>query len=60
LGGCPANPLIDGDGSNPRGISLGSSDPALGDGRTGWYVNTITGKFSANDDKGKYPEHVRY
>jgi hypothetical protein len=56
----PANPFIDGNGSDPRGISFGSSDPASGDGRTGWYVNTTTGKFSANDDKGRYPAHVKY
>lgn len=39
-------------------ITLGTDDPAPGAGDTGWYINTDTGKFSANSDVAKYPDHV--
>jgi hypothetical protein len=56
----PANPFIEGVGNDPKGVSFGTCDPAPGDGRTGWYLNITTGKFSANDDKSKHPAHVTY
>ena len=31
-------------------ITFGTADPAPGDGTSGWYINTNTGKFSANDN----------
>jgi general secretion pathway protein G len=41
-------------------VSFGTTDPAPGDATTGWYFNTSTGKFSANSDVAKYPNHVNY
>ena len=31
-----------------------------GDGTTGWYLDTTTGKFSANSDVSKYPTHSTF
>ncbi len=31
-------------------ITFGTANPAPGDGTSGWYLNTSTGKFSANDN----------
>jgi general secretion pathway protein G len=31
-------------------LTFGTADPAPGDGTSGWYINTSTGKFSANDN----------
>ena len=41
-------------------ITFGTADPAPGDGNSGWYINTSTGKFSANDSIVAYPNHVLY
>lgn len=38
---------------NNDGVSFGTSDPSPGDGTSGWYYNTETGRFSANDPKHK-------
>ena len=42
----PANPFAS---TNQDGVNFGTADPAPGDGTSGWYFNTSTGKFSAND-----------
>lgn len=42
----PTNPYAD---TNADGLSFGTADPAPGDGTTGWYFNTSSGKFSPND-----------
>ena len=53
----PANAFVS--GTTTADISLGTDDPAPGDAATGWYVNTEKGKFSANSDKTKYPDHIK-
>ena len=35
--------------TNAAGVTFGTADPAPGNAATGWYFNTSTGKFSAND-----------
>jgi len=42
----PTNPFAT---TNADGVNFGTADPAPGDGTSGWYFNTNTGKFSAND-----------
>ncbi|OPX22916.1 MAG: hypothetical protein B1H04_04350 [Planctomycetales bacterium 4484_123] len=42
----PTNPFAS---TNADGVNFGTADPAPGDGTSGWYFNTSTGKFSAND-----------
>ena len=54
----PANPFVEGSAAST--IEFGSQDPAPGDGTTGWYMNTQTGKFSCNDSKADNPSHVLY
>jgi len=54
----PANAFVSGADATAA-ISLGTDDPAPGDAATGWYVNTEKGKFSANSDKTKYPDHIK-
>ena len=54
----PTNGFVSGDANDPIAVSFGTADPAPGDGLTGWYFNTDTGKFSANSDKVKYPAHI--
>jgi general secretion pathway protein G len=43
----PVNAFVSGTASGA--VGFGTTDPAPGDGSTGWYFNTSTGKFSAND-----------
>lgn len=45
----PTNPFVAANGDQ---VSFGVADPAPGDDSTGWYFNTSTGKFSANDSLG--------
>jgi prepilin-type N-terminal cleavage/methylation domain-containing protein len=54
----PANPFVN--GSAASAIEFGTQDPAPGDGTTGWYLNTQTGKFSCNDSQAENPSHVQY
>ena len=54
----PANPFVN--GSVASTIEFGTRDPAPGDGTTGWYLNTKTGKFSCNDSHADNPNHVQY
>jgi general secretion pathway protein G len=54
----PANPFVS--GSAASSIEFGTQDPAPGDGTTGWYLNTQTGKFSCNDSQADNPSHVQY
>jgi general secretion pathway protein G len=42
----PTNPFVSANGDQ---VSFGTDDPAPGNGNTGWYYNTDSGKFSAND-----------
>ena len=42
----PTNPFLS---VNADGVNFGVADPAPGDGTSGWYFNTGSGKFSAND-----------
>ena len=44
----PKNPFVSGDAADD--ISFGTGNPD-GDGSTGWFFNTSTGKFSPNDSK---------
>lgn len=46
--------------TSSQAISFGTADPATGDGTTGWYFNTSTGKLSANSDKTKYASHITW
>jgi len=41
----PTNPFVS---TSANGVTFGTADPAPGDGSSGWYFNTSTGKFSAN------------
>ena len=41
-------------------LTFGTADPAPGNAASGWYINTSTGKFSANDSIVAYPNHVLY
>jgi general secretion pathway protein G len=45
----PGNSFVS-DGTKSGLITFGTTDPAPGDGSSGWYLNTSTGKFSANDN----------
>ncbi len=36
--------------ANATVINFGTAAPAPGDGTSGWYINTSTGQFSANDN----------
>jgi hypothetical protein len=54
----PANPFVSGPAASA--IEFGAQDPAPGDGTTGWYLNTQTGKFSCNDSQADNPSHVQY
>lgn len=56
----PTNSFVSGEGTTPNGVSFGTEDPAPGDGTTGWYINTDTGKFSANSKIATYPNHVNF
>ncbi len=49
LQGFPANPFCENQ-SIARQVKVGKG-PCPGDGTTGWYVSTTTGRFSANDTK---------
>ncbi|HET6428437.1 MAG TPA: prepilin-type N-terminal cleavage/methylation domain-containing protein [Phycisphaerae bacterium] len=42
----PTNPFAS---TEQDGVTFGAVDPAPGNDATGWYFNTSTGKFSAND-----------
>ena len=42
----PDNPFVEENGDR---ITFGTQNPPPGDGKTGWYFNTKTWKFSAND-----------
>ena len=42
----PTNPFAS---TAQDGVTFGVADPAPGSDATGWYFNTSTGKFSAND-----------
>ena len=55
----PGNSFVS-DNTKAATLSFGTADPAPGDGTTGWYINTSTGKFSANDSKTTYPNHILY
>jgi len=52
----PSNAFVAGDPATSD-ITLGAADPK-GDGKTGWYVNTTTGKFFANSDATAFPTHI--
>lgn len=54
----PANAFVSGD--TATAVEFGTQDPPPGDGKTGWYLNTQTGKFSPNDDKKVNPAHAGY
>ena len=43
----PTNPFAS---TNSNGVTFGTADPAPGNDNSGWYFNTSTGKFSANDN----------
>jgi len=55
----PSNSFVS-DNTKSAKITFGTADPAPGDGASGWYINTSTGKFSANDSIAAYPNHVLY
>jgi len=42
----PTNPFAS---TAQAGVTFGTADPAPGNNASGWYFNTSTGKFSAND-----------
>jgi len=48
----PSNPFVS-SGTTTNTVTFGTAEPAPGDGLSGWYFNTDTGKFSANSDKTK-------
>lgn len=47
-------------GSATGTVTFGTAQPAPGDGTSGWYINTNTGKFSANSDKAKFAAHINF
>jgi general secretion pathway protein G len=49
----PTNPFT---ATNPDKCNFGTAEPAPGDGTSGWYFNTVSGKLSAND--GPTPTHT--
>ncbi len=53
----PSNAFVS-NATTANTIEFGTVDPSPGDGTTGWYLNTSTGKFSANDSKTANPNHV--
>ena len=55
----PSNSFVS-DNTKSGIITFGTADPAPGDGTSGWYINTGTGKCSCNDSIVAYPNHVLY
>jgi len=55
----PVNLFVKDIGNDGQAISLTTGDPD-GDSSTGWHVNIDTGRFSANTDDTKFPEHVTW
>jgi general secretion pathway protein G len=45
----PSNSFVS-DTTKSGTITFGTTDPAPGNAASGWYINTSTGKFSANDN----------
>jgi len=55
----PVNPFVR-DAHMPGGAITFASGKPTGTGSTGWYIDTDTGKFYANTDVSKYPDHIQF
>jgi hypothetical protein len=55
----PSNSFVS-DVTKANTFGFGTADPAPGNAASGWYINTGTGKVSANDDKTANPGHILY
>lgn len=49
----PSNPFVDADVANAVQLATDLETPPSFDGKTGWYFNTVSGEFFANDNYNK-------